>query len=182
MPVLETPEVIIEERLSGFTTYYQVPLSELPDMDLMEEATDSSGHLGLNPVINNASLMILPVQGAGNSDVTLKLSLRESWAGKDHILEEIANLNLPLYPEPRSSWSTKDDVLVLQGAKEILQLGDYLRDKFEKSTRDDKAVYFRPIIHPALLGTIMDAVEQAIVPKTNDSSWHRAFLEYGWRL
>src|SRR5690606_23434731 len=101
---------------------------------------------------------------------------------KDKIFDEIAQMNLPLHQEPRTEWSVKGDVFSLKGAKEIMQLGNYLRDKFEKSVREDGAVYFRPIFHPALLGTIMDAVEHATKPQTQtQKAWQQAFAEYGWR-
>lgn len=185
MPVLKTPEVIHEPRLSGLITYFQKPRTELPDMELMEEATDFSGHLGFNPVINYATVNIPPFERINPDDITLRLTLSEAWRGKDHIFAEITQLDISIRPDTPSPWAGKSETYVVNGGEKILRLGDYLREKFEKSTRDDGAVYFRPIIHPALLGTIMDDVEQAIATKTKFSSgehpWKQAFLDYGWR-
>jgi len=189
MPVLESPEVIVTEHISGLTKYHQDVIDHVSglDGDIVEE-TDLLGHLGLNPFFSSAHLYQSPGSSYGNPIISLRIQLSEAWNNMASVLADAAEHGIPVKEEinPLNQYSEhQSSTLVVSGAQNILAFGERLRTSFEVSARDDGAVYYRPVLHPALLGIIMDDVEAAVEKSklTDPNSFHHAaYSKYDWRL
>lgn len=177
MPILESPEVYRTSFSSGLEIFEQ-KLAIAPASGEYDTDIGLTGPLGMNPICNT---ILLHDHQLGPDCLTMTINLREMWAGKNGLIETMASDGIQV-TEHTGAWGDTSIKLSVQKARNILALGDRLRTTFGKSSHEGADIY-RPLLHPALLGEVMDHVAQTSrkSPVTELKGWGAHMANYGWR-
>jgi len=149
--MLQSPEVIIHGDEHGDTYIYEQKPLDLGGYDPGEMVL--LGNLGLNPVCSSIIFHNMPVV---SHELVVKVSIRltDHWNEKEDFVQEMKDrgVTVAVVPHPYTRDVTSLDVV---GIQNIFAVGEALRDRFTWSKLSVDELY-RPIIHPELLGVMLD--------------------------
>lgn len=169
MPMLKSPDVTVSDRSADLRFYSQEPL-DVSGYDMGEMVL--LGNLGMNPLCNKMSLYHLDVH-ARSPLVRMTLHLRDQWHGQEEFIAEMKDKNIPVVQEANPFDKQSESLSVTGHEEDIFAFGESLRNKFARSALEVDELY-RPVIHPELLGTVLDDVAELVEAHANKkpSSYH----------
>ena len=176
MPILKSPEVLIDITSSGHAGFHQQIETDLPPQ---ETDVGVNAPTGNNVVCWQARVSHSPNPGDKASGIRLSVFLSEEWLQKDDFIAALQAQNVNVREEDMA-WGSTLTKIVATGQNDIHIFARALRESFAE-TAHQGATIARQIIHPALLGEALDYMN-AEVSKSREqrNSLGNEWATYGW--
>lgn len=177
MPVLESPEVIVDQKISGLTIFRQQATR------VEQDNTDVgiNDRTGLNVISTAIELYQVTPQNDPATSLRMIIRLDEAWSGANAFVKSMKDEHGVTVALSTNPFDTARTTLSVTGIKDIEKLTEVFRTTQFVSHHDGADIH-RQMVNPALLGEALDKAELVVAAHKNrkTSDWGKAFLGYGW--
>ncbi len=180
MPRLASPEVIVEEKMSGLTIFRQQEVIRAENDNTDVGINDS---LGLNVISSTIELYL--VTPTANPQTTLNMTIRlsEVWPETQDFIKNMQGKFQVGVKHSVNPFEKTRSSLSVTGLKDIEILTDVFRNVQFVSQHQGAEIY-RQMVNPALLGEAVEYAEKKVGEyflRIQKSEWPEKFEELGWR-
>lgn len=184
MPYLESPEAE-EQPHSDLMTTFKQQAAPGTVTETYETDTGLTGPMGMNPLCIRVAISQLPCSAMNGSNITATLFIddKNPWTQADAFMKDLATKGLSARLDHAIPEMSVPMRLSITGADMVEKVFDELRTAYEPSQQDG-AIIELPIVHPHLLGTVREKIEEWVQIQKGQPPRAGGWAElspYGWR-
>ena len=178
MTVLASPEVFVEEKISGLTIFRQTVNTAPADYDTDVGLNDFTG---TNVISSAIELYQVTPQDNPESCLRMTIRLNEAWDGADAFVKDMKGAHGVDVSVSVNPFDETKSALSVTGLKNIEKVAEIFRATQFVSAHDGAEIY-RQMVNPALLGEALDKAGRIVAAHhgRETADWSKAFLGYGW--